>query len=139
MSPELQTFLAYVAVTFVESSDYPWWQVTGYRYVFFNDDGTPDGGTAEPLVIDGKPCANVTGKVRVEDPDAEGWKPWQDLTTELVHAGFEKLQAGPVEGLHESRRAALLGALAVLDAGRIDADDADVILQIAVLGTVVYG
>lgn len=52
---------------------------------------------------------------------------------------FEAMLVGPVKGLHDSHRARFIGAWAIHEGGDIDATDADMLLQLLVLGDVVYG
>lgn len=130
---ELDGFCCDVLITFAEHP-YEWFQVANYRWF----DPELDGGTAPPLQIDGVPAQNVTGRVRVEDPAESGWRAWVPLDPALVHSAFSRLLRGPVEGLHESARSRLVGAYIVRDAGMIDVNDADVVLQVALLDEVVY-
>lgn len=132
----LHNFLVDVATTFVESRPYSWFDVEDYEWY----DPTLSSGTAPPVTIGGTVAQNVVGRVRVADPDKDegSWKSWHKLTPHLVARGFATIEAGPVDGLSEKYRAHILGALAIRDAGMIDANDADVVMQVAMLGSVVY-
>lgn len=56
-----------------------------------------------------------------------------------LRQAFDRLVTGPVDGLSETYRSALLGAYCTFDAnGVVDADMADVIMQLAVLGEIRY-
>ena len=133
MNRKLHDFCCDVLCTFAEHP-YEWFQVRGYRWF---DPGL-DGGTAPPAQFDGAPAGNVTGRVRAEHPTEEGWTDWTLLAPALVLEACERLLSGPVEGLADSTRAYLIGAYSVRDAGMIDVNDADIILQVALLDEVVY-
>ena len=128
---ELHEFLVDVATTFAEHP-YSWFDA---RYDWYQPG--LDGGRAVPGP---NGWSNITGKVRASNFE-EGEKPgpWKTLGPDLVAKGFALLATGPVGGLHESGRAHLLGEYGVRDAGNIDINDADVVLQCAVFGEVVYG
>jgi len=110
-------FLSDCLITFVESGPYSWFAVRNYA--------CPDGGVA-------------SARLNVEDPNAEGWKGWRPLTVETFARGFALLRKGPVEGLSERYRAHIIGADATNDAGALDVNDVDVVLQAATLGSIVY-
>ena len=133
MNLKLHEFYCDVLCTFAEHP-YEWFQVSNYRWF----DPDLDGGTAQPAQIDGAPAQNITGRVRVENPAEDGWKAWVPLGPALVQQAFLRLWRGPVEGLHEQARGRLIGAYFTQDAGAIDVNDADVVLQIALLDEVVY-
>lgn len=129
---ERHDFLVGVLMTFAENP-YSWFNVRRYKWTL------PElsGGTA-PAHPNG--WSNATGEVRNNlEEEGEPNGPWLTLDAALVEKGFELMKAGPVVGLHESGRARILGQYAILDAGNLDVNDADVILQIAVLGEVIYG
>jgi len=135
-TPERQAFLTDVLTNYVEGHPYSWFDVRDYEWF---QPGL-SGGTAKPAIIDGKPAPNVTGTIRVSDPEKdEGhFMPWRKLTPALAERGFARLAEGPIEGLSEECRARLLGASAIHDSGLLDVNDDDIVLQVAMLGSVVY-
>lgn len=69
----------------------------------------------------------------------------EDLATKfrvdasVIAAGLQRVSAGPVEHLGEGLRANIVQATIAGDAGEIDADDADTIVQVGLFGKVIYG
>lgn len=57
----------------------------------------------------------------------------------VIAAGLRRIAAGPVEHLGEGLRANIVKATIAGDAGEIDADDADTVVQIGLFGKVIYG
>ena len=133
MDQKLHEFCCDVLITFAEHP-YEGFQVAGYHWF----DPDLDGGTAQPAQIDGAPARNVTGRVRVENPTETGWHAWTPLNPALVQAAFSRLLRDPVDGLHEQTRGRLIGTYHIRDAGAIDVNDADVVLQVALLDEIVY-
>ena len=127
-------FIIDVLTTWAEHP-YQWFQV---EYQWFQP--SLSGGTAKPAVIDGKPASNLTGRYKAEERDvADKFGRWKTITPALVSQAFDRLRAGKVEGLGESRRGELIGLLYIESAGDIDINAADEIMQIAVYGEVVFG
>lgn len=87
-------------------------------------------------------CRIVVGLADGYDgSDYQNHKIGEKHTIEWDHINdvFERLQSGPMMWLAESIRARYIGASAIMDAGEFDAVDADSILQLAVLGEIVFG
>lgn len=121
-------FLASVIVTAVEGGIGYWASTSEYRW--FQPD--LDGGTATPTERGG---ANAFARLM----DREGDGTFYDLTPAVIERAFETIEKGPVAYLSASRSKRLLGALDDLEGGDIDSSDADVLVQIGLLGGVVYG
>ncbi len=131
---DVHEFLVDVLTTFAENRQYSWFDVKDYEWVRPN----LEGGTAKRTP---EGWANAYGKVRVNRSE-EGKRNgnWLPLDVELIAEGFRKIAVTPNKAdLGDQARARILGALAIQDAGMIDINDADVILQVAVLGSVIYG
>lgn len=130
LSEAEQEFACDVITTFVEGGVYGWFKVRKYRWSDpFLDKGTSRDAQCEVLEV---------------EQTWHGYRPmegaeWQPLTPRAVHLAFASLMEGPVKGLHDKRRGQLIAAWVLHDAGDVDADDADVIVQVALLGEVVYG
>ena len=133
--PERQEFLSDLIVNFVEGGPYSWFGVRKYAWYF------PDlaGGTAVPGPGGGP---NAYAEIRIDpeggEPSDETLTHWRPLTVETIATGFEKLKAGPIAGLNEEYRARLIGSDATNDAGELDINDVDIIVQAALLGEIVY-
>jgi hypothetical protein len=132
-SPERQRFLCDVAITAAEGG-YSWFQYRGYRW--FDPELT--GGRAEPGP-DGGP--NVTGEIREywEGGDEDDHGPWTEFGPDLIAKGLRKIQTDETIDLNKGSLGTILVANRKNDGGDIDADLADVVLQVALLGEVRYG
>jgi hypothetical protein len=129
-SPERAQFLADIITTAVEGGIQYWARVTAYRW--YSPD--LDGGTAEPgpggtanayaIVVDG------------EDEDQVGHEVGLDDIARVLN-GLRSAEPPKYWNADAVRR--VIAANRDNDAGDIDADDADVILQLAIFGEVVYG
>ena len=138
---EREQFLADIIITAVEGGVNYWAQVSAYRW----HSDVLEGGTAGAV-------ANTTATLHDMEEGGE-----YVLTIDSIARAFTILKDATMqhdsrfgeEALHTkdgkrlylspSRRKAYLGASAANDAGELDADDCDNIVQIAALGTVVYG
>ncbi len=133
---ERTQFLADVLTTAIEGGINYWGAVSTYKWY----SPTLEGGTAEHL--DGMPNAYAT--VHEEDPDTE-----DGYAETGVAVGLEDIARGigvirrnefpKHEGISAGRRATILEASDENDAGEIDADLADCIVQAAMFGKIVYG
>ena len=108
-----EPFLRDVFTTAIEGGINYWARVTEYRWT------ETDPAKVYALVVDEEnDAADVTYR----------------LTLEIVVNGIKAVLAKP------QLRTGLVGHIMALDAGEIDADDADVIVQLGLFdGTVVYG
>lgn len=57
----------------------------------------------------------------------------------VIAAGLQQIAAGPVEYLGEGLRTTIIQAAIAGDAGDIDANDADTIVQVGLFGRLIYG
>lgn len=57
----------------------------------------------------------------------------------VIANGLQRVSAGPVEHLGEGLRANIVKATIAGDAGEIDANDADTIVQVGLFGRIIYG
>lgn len=112
-SREREQFLADVITGAVEGGTGYWAQVSGYHW---SDD--------EP----------ATTRVTLHDMDDGKVYP---VTIDTVEQGIERIKDPAFE--IGSLRGVILAADVTLDAGEIDADAADAIVQAGVLGEIVYG
>jgi hypothetical protein len=114
-SPERVSFLGDVIVTATEGGTGYWAYASDYHWE------------------DEDPSKNTVTLTAMDDPATE-----RVVTIETIAHGLAKLRKG--EGQVNSRiRAEILEADRANDAGDIDADGADVIVQIALFGELVYG
>ena len=124
-------FLTDILTTAVEGGITYWAAVTEYRWW----SPTLDGGTAAH--DDGI----ATGYATITDAEGEGR--CYRVTTDTIAAALRTINAGPLGGLDEkTRRLIVANDHANGDAEHfdvIDADSADVIVQVACFGDVVYG
>lgn len=156
-SAERHEFLNECIITFVEGRPYSWFDVRDYKF------SLPDAGgdaTAKVRVNRSEECdrdvnncyacgtdtwdcvdcdADPNGECEAHAAGCMLNGPWTFLGVALIAKGFGVLKKGPVKDLHESTRARLLGASAINDAGELDINDVDVVMQCALLGEVVYG
>ena len=133
---EHQQFLADVATTFVEGGGpYSWFQVEASKWW----EPKLEGGTATPLkTAEGLDGPNRIGRIRCEKKDTEGYGEWQPFTFEIFERGFQRLIQGPVEGLSERYRASLIGDYMIRDAGSLDINAVDIVVQAAFYGEIVF-
>jgi hypothetical protein len=117
------SFFADIIIVAVEGGLYEWFDHRNYRW------------SEDPQTK----AMDASVEIREVDEDEGTINPWVELKPESLRAAFERLAAGPVECLHEDTRAALLGTYFTCDAGNIDINDADALLQVLLLGKVVYG
>jgi hypothetical protein len=123
-------FLASVITTAIEGGVGYWAGCRVYRWW----SPTLDGGTALPSVNGGAFAHAVL--VDREDPEQRDWK----VDPGTIVQAFERLaEDAPVLHVSTRTRNRLLGAYDDLEAGDIDADDADMLVQIGLFGEVVYG
>jgi hypothetical protein len=120
LTPEQLAFCASVLVTAVEQRQ------AAFRFENYNWD-----------IINGTVRAADVTVLDWEGPDIDARL--QHVRSADLHETFERFLAGPVKGLHDRLRARYIAAWALHDAGDIDAEDADYILQAHVLGEVIYG
>ena len=127
---ERTEFLSDIIIAAVEGGTGYWAQVSQYQYVY-------DG---EVHVYVGKRQGDQTRATLHEmNDDGDGYKAeGLDLTIDKIASALGKIVRGDV-GTGERFRRRMAEASRENDAGDIDADDADTIAQIALLGEEVYG
>jgi hypothetical protein len=144
---ERAEFLRDVAITAVESGIGYWSSCTHYRW---SEGGCGDLDRQLPFPevriipaespddFDGELAPGVTGTRFVDEGRDLGLE--ITLTAEMLERGLA-LIADPSKdiGLHTSYRQQIVGAAAMNEAGDIDADLADHIVQVAVFGKVIFG
>lgn len=118
-------FLNDVLITAVEGGIGYWSQVSAYRW---------SDGEGEPLEV-----ASVI--VHEMNDDDDGYKPeGVTVTSADIGRAIGKLMDKNVElSVHRDYRARIFSASMANEAGDLDAGDCDIIMQVAVLGNVVYG
>jgi hypothetical protein len=128
-SPERAQFLADVITTATEGGIQYWARVTGYRW--FSPE--LEGGTAEP-----GPGGTANAWVELVDAEEDDGERHRVDLDKIAHA-FGVVRQGTPKGWNDDDVARMRQAYAELDAGEIDAGDADCLLQLAIFGEVVYG
>lgn len=124
---ERTEFLGDIITTAVEGGTGYWAQTTQYQYV---------GSDGEIVVYCGE---RVGDETRAELKDEEDGTTGV-LTLDTIAAAVGKLRRGEVKFYTSGAVfTAVCEGYSECDAGYIDADGADVIAQVAVLGEVVYG
>jgi hypothetical protein len=139
-SKEREQFLADIITGAVEGGTGYWAQVSQYQWVDTFSVRIGDAETADVKVVCGKRQGDEARATLHEMNDDEtGYKDeGLDLTIDAVATGIGKIIRGEVS-VHESYRKRIAEASRENDAGNIDAEDADIIAQAALLGEVVYG
>ena len=66
-------------------------------------------------------------------------KPVHRIDREVILRGLSRLFAGEHKGLHPKTAALIMEAAITGQSGRLDASDADCVVQIGLFGEVVYG
>lgn len=119
-SKERAEFLQDVLITAVEGGTGYWAAVSGYRY----DDDKPETAsvTLHPL----------------NDDTGEFDGPAHAVTIDTIAAGIGRIKRGDLS-INSALRGTILNASDENDAGDIDADGADAIVQAALFGELVYG
>jgi hypothetical protein len=129
---ERETFLADIVTTAVEGGMNYWAQTSGYRWYSLS---LPDGGgSADPSPAGG---GNAYAKVHEFGDEPKVIKV-HDLTIETVAKGIGILKKPETE-ISPYLRRTLLGADTENDAGEVDAEGADVLVQLGLFGEIVYG
>jgi hypothetical protein len=131
-TPERQEFFADIITTALEGGVGYWSQASEYRWF----SPTLSGGTATPGP---NGTANAYATLHETDTDDGELGPPLTVTVDDIARAFGILRRGTPEGWNARDVARMLAAYAETDAGEIDAGDADCIVQVATLGTVVYG
>lgn len=130
-SNERHLFLVDLLVTFVEGGPYSWFRVNNYK---IDKPGTPGYRPG----FEGAIGANACARLNAEDPNGgEGWLGWRNLTVETFARGLGRLKQ-PIEGLHEDYRKRILKEASQNDAGNLDINDVDIIVQAAIYGEIVF-
>jgi hypothetical protein len=129
-SPERTDFLACVLVTAVEGGINYWAAVSDYSFT-----DAPVGYTMTDASVTVHEMDDATGEYK---------EPGVHVTLAAIASAIQEIITRRDRGerpldLADSYVSAIAGASAINDAGDIDADLADVIMQVAVLGNVVYG
>jgi hypothetical protein len=125
---ERSQFLNDCLITFIEGGPYSWFIVRDYKL------SSSDEASAKLLIANPHDQSNYDAD---PDEEPESWLK-RDLTVNLIAHGLNILKKGAVEGLHEAYRSRLLAADSINDAGDLDINDVDIIVQVATLGSVVY-
>lgn len=113
-----QAFYDDVLTTAVEGGINYWAECRGYRW---SDDGP------------------TTADVRDAGYEDDGPGEWKHLTRASMVEAFSVLRSDKPLALHSSYRERINQAWRAADAGDIDTTDADIVVQVAVLGDVIYG
>lgn len=130
IAPREWEFLADVLTTAVEGGIGYWSQVDGYHWF----SPTLSGGTGEPGP---NGCANAYVEL-LYPYGHEEFKP-QRLTVATIQIGLNKIDRDiDARLIAPNERRRLLAAWWTYEAGDIDAGDADVIVQIGLLGSIVF-
>jgi hypothetical protein len=74
-----------------------------------------------------------------ETESGEDEPPTHRIDREVILRGLSRLFAGEYRGLHAKTAGLIMAAALGGDAGRLDASDADCLVQIGLFGEVVYG
>lgn len=116
-------FLADVLTTGVETG-YEWFDWTEYQHEY----------------MAGVEIEDVRAACRFFRDDDSYSEDSVEITLDDIASAIEKIeQTGPSIGLHKDNIGIILGGRSDNDAGDIDADLADAIIQVAVFGEVIYG
>lgn len=130
-SAEREQFLSDIITGAVEGGTGYWAQVSQYQYVM---DGELHVYTGHE--IDGGATRATLHEI---NDDETGYKPdGLAVTTDTIEAGIAKLAERQVQ-VNARMLDHILEANKENDATNIDADDADIIVQVALLGEIVYG
>lgn len=136
-SDERAQFLADVLTTAVEGGINHWAAVSGYRWY----SPTVEGGRAEH--VEGQANAYVTVHENEVDTDGEDGCVVRSIGVDDIARVLGEIRRTPrregPEWMHDDLVAEILAADRLNDAGEIDAGACDCLMQIAVLGKVVYG
>lgn len=146
-SIERETFLADIITTAVEGGINDWSQVSEYRW-FMDIGGRPDSGG-----VGGKPIHAYRDTYavihRLNDDETAYVKEGVRIGIEEVASAIQRIlrsnKEETFEGVHpaeipsDALRRLIQEASDENDAGYLDAYDASAIVQVAVLGSVVYG
>ena len=125
-----ENFLDDIIITAVEGGINYWAHVTKYKH--------PEGGPVSVIIHESTPSG--LGRTDSVKPVDRVVKPVARADIEAAIARILDLSVSDETlGLHSSRRDRIRQASAHNDAGNIDDDEADNLMQIAVLGEVVYG
>ena len=113
MIQERKEFLSDVVITAVEGGIGYWAEVKDYQF-----------GSDE-----------ASAMIRVnDDPDM----PWRTLSIHTIQRGIKRLATGKY-GINQTLLDWIVGGSATNEAGNIDSDCADVIVQVGILDEIVYG
>lgn len=128
-SAERAQFLTDVIITAAEGGIQYWAVILSYKWHLPN----LPGGTGEPGP-DGTAAASLRLRPDEEDADVHTVK-----LSDVAHALNVIADLSRPLYLHSTDRTRIAEAARENDGGKIDADDADVIVQVAAFGNVVYG
>lgn len=128
-SQALQTFYSDIVTTAIEGGINYWAEV--HQYAWFSN--TLSGGTAAPGPDGGD---NAEAVIAAMDDDDEQR---HQVTPDTIARAYTILAAGEVKYLGEETRKRYLKARREVEAGDIDASDADNIVQLGIFGELVYG
>ena len=120
-SLERVDFLASMLVTAVEGGVNYWAEVRNYRWAFAED------GSGRL----------VSASVELRDAEADGVE-WMPVTLDTVERGIDRIKKGGVSLARSLMAAILLGDLNPEYAGDIDSEAADCIIQVGLLGDIIY-
>jgi hypothetical protein len=128
---EREEFLADVITAAIEGGTGYWAQVSQYQYVMDGELHVYTGSKIEG--------GGTRATLHEMNDDETGYKSDElVVTTDTIAAGIAKLADRQVQ-LNVSILDHILEANRENDATNIDADDADIIVQVALLGEIIYG
>jgi hypothetical protein len=132
---ERTEFLGDIITAAVEGGTGYWAQVSQYQYV--DRWSEPEGRIA--VCVGTRQAGGARATLHEMNDEETGYKAeGLLLNADAVARGLGKIKRGEVQ-INDSLRALIMRADADNDAGDIDADAADVITQVALLGEIVYG
>lgn len=132
-SDERARFLGDIISTAVEGGTNYWAQVSQYQYV--------DYFTGEVRTVVGETVgADARAVLHPLNDDETGYvQDGRTVTLDDVARALGMIRGDTPLHLNVRIRARIMAADRASDAGDLDADDADVIVQVAILGDVIYG
>lgn len=133
-SEKREQFLADIISTAVEGGIGYWSQCSHYQWVDYSNSGNLFGPVGEK-----DPSKGTCATVHVLNADESGYvEEGLEITVETVARGLGLIKS-PEFGVNSRMRGEILVADVENDAGMIDSDDADVIVQAGLFGEVIYG
>ena len=138
-SPERSEFLDSIIITFVEGNPHSWFRTRNYDCAgWLDDSGRPV--TAEVSIMwtgAGDPPETCEEVPSMFSDETITFTPFVTLDRDLIAKGIRVIREAAL--CAPQVRAEILGADAINDAGMIDVNLADCIVQAALLGDIIYG